>query len=219
MQRFIQSVTFIAFLVTSTFAWGSGENVSTNVPVFGWGKDMSKEHDYLSRLSITNLWNGVWKESTNGLRDQLQILHLKDGGSWLLVGVGSVKFNSAGDYVAPSNGKFSEFELRAANRAIVPPLAGTSLEYQCPPRIAIHDLPRYPNGVIKNILSFDTNVGPDRIAEVLLDNVYNILREDDYYLTVRPVIYSWGKNVDYVDRVDLPPLTIKIHLKVRGKGK
>jgi hypothetical protein len=43
--------------------------------------------------------------------------------------------------------------------------------------------------------------------------LYRITNDGDYKLTVCAAIYKWETNRLYLDRIDLPCLTAKLHLK------
>jgi hypothetical protein len=161
--------------------------------------------------NISTLWPGVWRENTNGLRVQLQS-ETESGQPLLHIGVGSVLFNSLGGFVGAPSG-CGKYELRDTNGVIAPYAKETSSEGTFPPRISIKDLPRWANGGLKNHIAFFTNGGPFTLADIKLDQLYAIPTEGNYTLTVCPVIYKFETNKEYLDRVDLPCVTIKVHLK------
>ena len=165
----------------------------------------------ITNIDIPALWPGTWKDGTNGLRVELRIE--KEGGqATVKVGVGSVVFNSLGGYVGTPNGKFALFELRDTNGVAIPYVKGMSLEGHFPPRISVKDIPRSPFGELNNHIAFFTNGGPFTLANVNIAKLYQIPKENDYALTVCPVIYKFGTNVNYLERVILPSVTLKIHL-------
>jgi len=65
---------------------------------------------------------------------------------------------------------------------------------------------------LKSHIGFFTNGGPYTIAAIKMDDIYRIKKEGDYTLQVCPSIYQFGTNAGYLDRVDLPCVTTKIHL-------
>ena len=128
------------------------------------------------------------------------------------VGVGSVVYNCLGGYVGSPNGKFEKFELLNSNGVVVPFVKGMALEGQLPSRISIKEFPRWHDGGLKNVIGFFTNGVPDILSDVKLNELYRIPRVGDYTLTVCPAIYKFETNMDYLDRVDLPCVTTKVHL-------
>lgn len=166
----------------------------------------------ITNVDITSLWKGAWKDDTNGLRTELQLEN--DGAQVVLrIGVGSAVFNSLGGYVGSPKGTFTKFELRDSNCVIVPFSQGINLESKPPFKLNLGDLPRWPNGGLKSHIGFFTNGGPWFLDDVNLNEVYKIEHEGDYALTVCPVIYKFGTNAQYLDRVNMPCIATKIHLK------
>ena len=166
----------------------------------------------VTNVDLTALWPGIWKEDTNGLRVQLSII--TNGSPTLLrVGVGSIRFNSLGGYIGSPNGKFEKCELQDSNGVVVPFLKGMELESHLPARISLKDFPRWPNGGLKNHVAFFTNDAPFNLATINFNDVYRIKKEGDYLLRVCSAIYKFGTNADYLDRIDLPCVNAKIHLK------
>jgi hypothetical protein len=63
-----------------------------------------------------------------------------------------------------------------------------------------------------------TNQPPYVIDFLKLDEVYSITNEGDYTLTVQPVLYKRrSANSKFLDRVDLPSVTTKVHLVPNNK--
>lgn len=165
----------------------------------------------VTNVNVTALWPGVWKEDTNGLRVELRF-ETEGGQTALRIGVGSVVFNSLGGYVGFPRGKFARFELQDSNWVVVPFIKGMTMEGQLPPKISINDFPRWPNGGLKTHIGFFTNGGPFILTYAKVDDLYRIKREGDYTLAICPTIYKFGTNPEYLDRIDLPCVTTKIHL-------
>jgi hypothetical protein len=165
--------------------------------------------------NLDEIWPAVWKESTNGLRIQLDAFRNTDTKEdWLIIGVGSVVFDSGGSFFGPPSGKFAKFELRDTNGVILPPKGGVLMEGQFPERIPLKDLPRRPYGDrgLLNRLFFFTNSGPGRLREMKFKDIYRVPKEGEYTLTVDVVIYRFETNWHYLDRLDLPCITTKVHL-------
>jgi hypothetical protein len=165
----------------------------------------------VTNIDLQTLWPGVWKEDTNGLRVQL-LLITNSRPELVIVGVGSVRFNSLGGYVGTPNLVFPKFELADTNGIAIPFINGKSIEKSLPSRLSINDFPRWPDGGLKSHIGFFTNGGPFNLSNFNLNNLYNIPRADDYVLTVCPAIYKFGTNINYLELVNLPCVTTKIHL-------
>jgi hypothetical protein len=165
----------------------------------------------ITNINIAALWPGTWKDGTNGLRVELKTR--KENGQMAIdVGVGSVAFNSLGGYVGAPDGEFEKFELTDTNGVVVPFVKGASLEGHFPSIMSIKVLPRSPFGELNNHIAFFTNGGPFTLSVIKFDDVYRIKNEADYTLTVCAVIYKFGTNLQYLDRIDLPCVATKIHL-------
>jgi len=162
-------------------------------------------------VNVNLLWQGVWKDDTNGLRVQMSLI-TNGSPTLVLIGVGSVRFNSLGAYVGSPNHPVRKCELKDTNGIPIPFIKGKSIEDSLPARLSINTFPRWPNGSLKAHIGFFTNGGPFPLAEIKLKSLYQIPREGDYVLTVCPSIYEFGTNINYLERVDLPCLSTKIHL-------
>jgi hypothetical protein len=58
-----------------------------------------------------------------------------------------------------------------------------------------------------------TNWPPPYLGFLKLDEIYSVTNEGDYTLTVQPVLYKRrDSNSKFLDRVDLPGVTAKVHL-------
>ena len=181
----------------------------------GTSYTVAPDGSYYVSTNIDEMWPGVWKVSTNGLRVQLDCFPTADTREeWVIVSVGSVIFNSGGSFFGPPDGTFAKFELRESNGIIVPPKTGVVLEGRSPSRISANDLPRWPYGDrgLKNHLGFLTNGAPAQVRELKITDAYRVEKEGDYSLTVCAVIYQFEPKRDYLDRVDLPCVTTTIHL-------
>jgi len=180
----------------------------------------------------------VWKEMTNGWRVALGV-STNASDRWA-VALGSLITNSGGGYLKPPYGKFAKFELLNSDGNIMQPKpnAGTnllkwynhdlahqtnqpawasptngSLEVDFPATASAEEYPHFRSGSI--VGDFDFFGGyPMPISLFTLGDLYSITNEDDYTLTVQPVLYKQFNhtNSDILDRVDLPSVTTKIHL-------
>jgi len=94
-----------------------------------------------------------------------------------------------------------------------------SLEANFPPLTTTNVYPRFPYGGIAGEIGSVTNRPPFFISFLKLDNVYQITNEGDYTLTVQPVLYKRYNhtNTAILDRVDLPAVSMTIHLVPNAK--
>jgi hypothetical protein len=171
--------------------------------------------EYYIETNANRFWEeGVWQENTNNYwRVIICFWDTNTPNSWVSIGVGSKAVNSGGGYYKAPHEKCAKFELANINNGtIIQPKEGASLEEQFPKSISVHDFPRWPDGQIKGLFGFLSNSPPAQLKEFRIRDIYNIVEEGDYTLTVSPVIYKYGTNADYLDRVDLPSVTTKIHL-------
>jgi len=188
----------------------SSSNTSSLVP----GVYKADKHGQLyavTNVNVEALWPGAWVENTNGVRVQLSFTTAK-GDALAHIGVGSVKSNALGGYVKAAGYMFLKFELQDTNGVELPLKDNTTVVKSVPTLLSVRDFPRDPNGRLESV-SYFTNGGPTTLAVVDLKSIYRIPREHDYVLTVCPVIYKFGSNVGYLERVDLPCVSSKVHLK------
>jgi len=120
------------------------------------------------------------------------------------------------DYVKPPNGKFAKFELRDSNGKVIAPVHGKELDSKLPQIIQAKDLPRIPEfgrnaPMLVGILPLFQNRAWS-LKEFRIPDVYQIKNDGDYTITVWPTIYHFSSDNQYVTRVDLPPVSMKIHL-------
>ena len=73
--------------------------------------------------------------------------------------------------------------------------------------------PHFKSGSIAGDFNF-TGGEPMPIIYFYLGDLYSIINEGDYMLTVRPVLYKQFNytNRDILDRIDLPCVSAKVHL-------
>jgi hypothetical protein len=162
--------------------------------------------------NLAEMWPGVWKESTNGLR--VQIYYVRDprsGEQWVDISVGSAVVNSYGDYAAPPGGEFARFELTDSGGSEVPPVPGAKLEARLPERIPAKSLPRWHDGALK-LLHFNTQTAGARLRAFRISDIYHPKASGYFTLTVCPVIYKFGANRAYLDRLDLPCVSTNFYL-------
>jgi hypothetical protein len=179
---------------------------------------MGANGEYSPETNADEFWlEGVWQENTNGWRVIVCCWEKNTPDVRVSVAVGSRVVNSDGGYIATPNGRFEKCELINSNGIIIQPKRRASMEDQFPSRMAIRSFPKWPDGAIKNHVGFLSNSPPAKLSEFRIRDVYSIKEEGDYTLTVCPVIYKSGTNADYLDRVDLPCVTTKVHLVPNDK--
>jgi len=207
LKMFCFSIAFLA-----AFTLHSQDKYKEGVPgVYLRGDDGNY---YLDTNNPETMWTGFWREDTNGWRVQVEIQGDIKFNPFIAVQVGSVKFNSGGGYVESPSGKFSKFELVDSNGTIVQPKNGESLEEHFSAKIPIRDFPKRSfDGALINFIAFFTNSPPSFLKGVSINDVYNIKTEGDYNLTVCVAIFKYGTSKGFLDRIDLPCITTKIHLR------
>jgi hypothetical protein len=169
-----------------------------------------------------DIWAGTWKEGTNGLRVQLYWSEDTPGNPWLTVFVGSTAMSSGGLYFGPPSQKLAEFELKDSKGVLAPLKSGVEMVGQFASRLPLSDMPRYKaysswgssaQGNLKHQLGFSSDGPPIPLKQFKLRDVCQISHEDDYTLTICAVIYKFETNMQYLDRIDLPCISTKIHLR------
>lgn len=212
MQSNCSGFVLLAVLIYVSLAKICGGADATGLAPGVYKVSSDGKFNAVTNADLTAVWPGVWNEGTNGLRVQLSVI--TNGSSPLVrIGVGSIRYNSLGGYVGSPNSLFKKFELLDINGLAIPFKRGKSNEGLLPARLSINKFPRWPDGGLKSHVSFFTNAGPFTLADMDLKSLYQIQREGDYVLTVCPVIYQFGTNIGFLDRVNLPCGTTKIHLK------
>ena len=109
----------------------------------------------------------------------------------------------------------------------MPSLQDASVEEDYPETISDTEYPRWKNGDglqagrFMKFAGFVSNGPPCHIGYVKFNDIFSIKAEGDYTLTVQPVLYRMhhdgGTFQGYLDRVDLPSVTTKVHLIPNGK--
>ena len=171
------------------------------------GKDIGTNGQSVLRSTSVEPWTGIWAETNGGLRDQLLCFPTQD--PWVQIGVGSV-LPTRGSFRAIPVAKFRMFRLEDSNGVVVPTRPGITMEHQFAQIMAWKDFPRPHN--IFDSPEWGTNHFPVILAQIQLNEIYDITNEGEYTLTVGPVIYESEVNLAYLDRVDFPYLSGKMHL-------
>jgi hypothetical protein len=119
-----------------------------------------------------------------------------------------------------------KYDVRKNDRFInlhTPSDVDASVERTYPDTISDLEYPRanmnYPislNGGFFEFAGFVSNGPPCQIGYIKFNDIFDIKAEGDYTLTVQPVLYRMhnegGTFQGYLDRVDLPSVTTKVHL-------
>jgi len=155
----------------------------------------------------------VWGDD-NDIRDQRQIQLIQ-------VLVLTPKTNAVYGFVKPPSGKFAKCELQDSNGAVMPPMRGKSMAGELPQTIRLEDLPKTPkfgrnNSLLAGALHLFQNY-PMELLRFTIQDVYLIKTEGDYTLTIWPVIYQFSTDEQFVNRIDLPLVSRKIHLRPLSK--
>jgi hypothetical protein len=162
----------------------------------------------------------VWGEETNEIRAGLACANdIRDQTQMQLIQVLILtpKTNAVYDYVKPPNEKFARCELLNSNGTVMAPMRGKALAGELPQSIREEDLPKTPkfgrnNSLLAGALPLFQN-NPMELKRFVIQDVYPIKTEGDYTLTVWPVIYHFSTNGQFVTRLDLLPVSRKVHLR------
>jgi hypothetical protein len=170
---------------------------------------------YVWNTNTEQFWHGVWKENRNGWRTQITFYTNTPVGT-VTIEAGSVTTNSGRGYYTTPDQKFAVFELLSTDGIVLQPRWGKSLEGHYAMRISTRDYPKWAQGHDAGgsyPFEFFSNGPPRRLGACALNQMYSIKKEDNYTLTVCPILYEIETNGSYLDRVDLPCVTAKVHLK------
>jgi hypothetical protein len=158
----------------------------------------------------------AWGEETNGVRAGVdwELSDKMDVQVFVLTFETSAMWN----YIAPPGKTFMKFELRDAQGGLLTSLKGKKLDGELPQRIPTKDLPFRPASGFHHRSTIDNRLligrgQPIIFRDVVIQDVYRIEQEGDYTLTVRVAIYKFAADEQSVFRMDLPPVTVKIHLR------
>jgi hypothetical protein len=96
----------------------------------------------------------------------------------------------------------------------------TSVKESYPATMSDLEYPRWKNGAFLQFAGFVSNGPPCHIGYIKFNDIFSIKAEGHYTLTVQPVLfrmhYEGGTFQGYLERVDLPPVTTKVHLAPNG---
>jgi hypothetical protein len=119
-------------------------------------------------------------------------------------------------YLLPPDHKLAKAELRDANGVLLAPLKGIDLDGDLPRQIPSKDLPHFPARAhhlasLRNRLQLSPNI-PKASWNFSMQDVYRIEQEGDYTFTVVVGLYHLEDEGESAVRMDLPPVTAKMHL-------
>lgn len=158
----------------------------------------------------------VWGAETNGLRA---------GANWELTDKMNVrifvltsKTNVAWTYVAPPGKKLMKWELRDAHGTLLSPLSGKAVAEDMPQRISTQNLPRRPASGIHHRSTIDNwlilGAGtPVIFRDIVIQDMYRIKLAGNYSLTLSLAVYEFSSDEQFVSRLVLPPVVLKLHLR------
>lgn len=210
--------TILSIIVSSiSYVRSQDQNRFGGPPIVAGVYRMNSNGVSILDTNVNAMWTGVCVTGTNGIRTQIYCSISNTLNPGVSIAFGSV-LKESGPYYNTPNGKFAKCELRDSSGNLIPPKKGKSMEAKFEPRISVKSLPRRPTGVLKDIVGFRTNNGPRILGWFKIREVYEIKREDDYTLTICPVVYEMQTNYHFLDRVDLACVSTNIHLKPLGEG-
>jgi hypothetical protein len=159
---------------------------------------------------VTNqLWAGVGWETRPFEQGSLQDVRIL---------IQTAMTNGIGGYFLPPEHTLANAELRDAKGALLVPLHGKQLESDLPGQIRVSDLPRspprgihHPVGMLLNGLHLTPKL-PETLWNFSIQDIYRIEQEGDYTFTVVVALYHITNDGELVVRIDLPPVTVKMHL-------
>jgi hypothetical protein len=158
----------------------------------------------------------AWGEETNDLRAGLdwgETANKMDARVLVL----TFRSNVWWDYVAPPGKKFLKLELQDAHGVVIRPIRAEGVAGELPARIDLKDLPRTPEfdhhgSMTDNRLLLSKGI-PIIFRDFRIQDVYKIEEEGDYTLKVWVSVYKFQPDDQPVQRIDLLPVTVKLHLE------
>jgi len=221
----------------------------TNIPHYQLYYILTSNGEYRHNKDPNFVWKHyIWKEMPNGWR--VGIHEVWDRPGSIVLYAGSITTNSGPGYIRPPYCKFSKFQLVDSERNIVQPRpeAGTnlvryyantfndqtnvppwasptnrSLTVDFPESASAMDFPHSHIGDLAGDYNFRAQKETVGICMFNLNDLYPIINEGDYTLTVQTVLYKCDEPAIYqytvpyrtnvvLHRFDLPSLTITVHL-------
>jgi hypothetical protein len=158
----------------------------------------------------------AWGADTNALRAGLGW-----GAASATVVVVTSGTNAPWDYVAPPGRKLLACELRDPEGRLVPAAAAGALTANLPRTIAVKDLPQarprghHPLRLYNRLLL--ATWAPDLLCDIPLQDAFALRTAGEYTLTVQAAVYKFAPDYASVVRLDLPPVSAKVHLEPKPK--
>jgi hypothetical protein len=135
--------------------------------------------------------------------------------------------NAIGNYLTPPDLKFSKIVLSGPDGHVLSPKPNKRIYRELPNQIAVSKMPRVPmrgsrqrgsGGWLKNLIT----ARPETLNSFLIQDVFQINKEGEYTITIFAAVYGFPPNKSvvmslppdqqFVTRIDLPPVTKKVHL-------
>jgi hypothetical protein len=129
----------------------------------------------------------------------------------------TTKTNGISSFFLPPDHKLARAELQDAKGVLLEPLPGKRLDNGLANEILIKDLPHYPQrprhgAMPKNEVGLSTYI-PEDFWDFSVQATYNIEKVGDYTLKVVVGLYrTTSIDGQSVVRMDLPPVTVHMHL-------
>jgi hypothetical protein len=200
--------TFTIFLATEL----NTAALPTNSPVVPGAYRVGPSGGYYPETNVNELWPGVWKQSTNGMRVQLYCRDTNRLDFSVAISVGSVTTNSPERYYSPPIGQFWQFQLRDTNGNILSPKNPQFIGSEPPLKIEDRDIAKWHDGERKGLFGFLSNAPPVTLQDFKIYDLYRIPREGDYILLGCPAVYRFEKERQDWVRIGLPCVSVSIHL-------
>ncbi len=133
------------------------------------------------------------------------------------IAIKSSKTNATLDYLVRPDDKLAKVELRDETGVLLVPLKGKKLDGDLPQQLTAKDWPREPErprhagGALQGRLVLDPHV----LAvhwEFVVQDIYRIEKEGDYTFAVRVALYHFTYDKKSLVRMDLPSVTVHMHL-------
>jgi len=158
----------------------------------------------------------VWGNETNGFcvgvlpEDKSEKSTIKQS---VRVFILTSKTNAMWNFLLAPTNKLQRLELRNQGGHLITPMRGKQLDGDLPAIIFEEDLPTTPVQVhLKREWLVVSPGRPRPIKEFSIQDVYRIDEQGDYALQVCVAIYQFASDRKSLSRVDLPCVTIRLHL-------
>jgi hypothetical protein len=166
-------------------------------------------------------------ESTNGLQAEISWETKQDEQQSfqnVRISILTRRTNGVAGYLLPPSRKLAKAELRDKTGASIEAVSGKRLDDELAQQIAVKDLPHFPPRahhtnltMPKNMLGLSANI-PHVLWDFPIQDIYRIEHEGDYTFNIVVGVYYFV-NAQSVERMDLPEVTIHMHLTPTAKAK